>query len=101
MSLALSGHGHCIQCQRYETDRRKLAVRRCAKHARSKLGRRDARGEITEGEWAREDEERELAARRYALLVSAIDEGCDEPSCSCHAHRRVAVEELNALEKRT
>ena len=99
MSLALSGHGHCIQCQRYETDRRKTSVRRCAKHARSKLDRRDARDEITEGEWAREDEQRELAARLYALRLDALDEGCDGPTCSCHARRAAAVEELNALRR--
>lgn len=101
MSLALSKHGHCIQCQRYATDRRKASVRRCAKHARSKLTRRDARDEIIEGEWAREDEQRELAARLYALRIDALDEGCDGPTCSCHARRAAAIEELNALTERS
>ena len=62
---------------------------------------RRARAEIIEGINWREDEAALRAAWLSALRIAAIDEGCDEPSCSCHAHRRAAVEELDALEKRT
>ena len=99
MSLALSGHGHCIQCQRYETDRRKASVRRCAKHARSKLARRVAREEIADGVEMHDDAEQERAARLYALRLDALDEGCDGPECSCHARRAAAIEELTALRR--
>lgn len=62
---------------------------------------RRTRAEIIEGINEREDEAALRAAWLRALRIAALDEGCDEPSCPCHAHRRAAIEELNALEKRT
>lgn len=62
---------------------------------------RRTRAEIIEGINERKDDVALRAAWLSALRVAAIDEGCDEPSCSCHAHRRAAVDELKALEKRT
>lgn len=62
---------------------------------------RRARAEIIEGINWREDEVAQRAAWLSALRIAAIDEGCDESNYSCHAHRRAAVEKLNALEKCT
>lgn len=96
MSLSLANHSLCIQCQRYSSERRKASVRRAAKLALRKHGRAAAAREVRDGIELRDWLLEEARARAAMLRIEADDEGCDEPSCGCHARRASAMAALRS-----
>lgn len=83
---------------RYSTPRSKATQRRDAKYAKRKHLRRVAVEEIAAGVVQLECEREDVYAARVALQYAAYDAAdCDDPNCGCHARKRAAIEELNAL----